>query len=49
MENMLNGQNKGKLSMSQLIMAQHEKMLDPFFLYQIGWIKPKNQFMLISL
>ncbi len=41
MENTHNGKNKGKLSTSHFIMVHHQKIVDPFFLYQIGWIKPK--------
>ncbi len=41
--------NEGKLSTSQLIMVHHEKIADPFFLNQMGWIKPKNYFTLLSL
>jgi hypothetical protein len=28
-----------KLSISQLIMMQHEICFDPYFLYKMGWIK----------
>jgi hypothetical protein len=31
-----------KLSTSQLIMVKHEKIVDIFFFYYIGWIKPKK-------
>jgi hypothetical protein len=34
--------NKGKLSTFQLILVKHEKIVDPFFLNQMGWIKPKT-------
>jgi hypothetical protein len=36
--------NEGKLSISQFIMVHHEKIVEPFFVYQMEWIKPKNQF-----
>ncbi len=42
--------NEGKLSTPQSIMVHHEKkIVDPFFLYQMGWIKPKKHFMLLYL
>jgi len=31
-----------KLSISWLLMVQHENFLDPYFLNKLGWIKPKN-------
>jgi hypothetical protein len=33
-----------KLSISQLTMVRHEILSDPYFLYNMGWIKPKNYF-----
>jgi hypothetical protein len=42
--------NEGKLSTSQLRMAHHEKkIVDPLFPYQMGWIRPKKLFTLLSL
>jgi hypothetical protein len=38
----ITAKNEDKLSTSQLIMVQHEKIVDPFFLYQKDWIKQKN-------
>jgi hypothetical protein len=32
----LMAKNEGKLSTSKLIMIQHEIIVDPFFLYQMG-------------
>jgi len=40
--------NEEKLIIPQLIIVHHVKILDPFFLYQMGWIKPKNHFTLLS-
>jgi hypothetical protein len=37
------------MSISQLIRYHHEKIVDFYFLYMMGWIKPKNQFTLLSL
>ncbi len=33
-----------KLRVSWQIMIQHEFFLAPFFLYKMGWIKPKNHY-----
>ncbi len=38
-----------KLSISRLIIVNHENFFDPYFLYKMGWNKPKNPFMLLSL
>jgi hypothetical protein len=35
------------LRISRLIMVQHEIFLDPYFLYKMGWTKPKNHFTLL--
>jgi hypothetical protein len=33
---------EGKLSTSQFIIVHHNKIVDIFFEYNMGWIKPKN-------
>jgi hypothetical protein len=33
--------NEAKLSTSKLIMVRNEKIIDTFFLFQIGWISQK--------
>jgi hypothetical protein len=38
-----------KLSRARLIIVQNEIFLDPFFLYKMGWIKPKNHLTQLSL
>ncbi len=45
----ITAKKKGKLSTSQLIMVQHDKIEDPFFLYQMGWVNPKKNFSPLSL
>ncbi len=42
-------QRDTKLRISRFVMVQHENLLDLYFLYKMGWIKPKNHFTILSL
>ncbi len=45
----LNRSRDTKLSISRLIMIQHELFWNLTFLCKMGWIMPKNHFTLLSL
>jgi hypothetical protein len=42
---LITAKNEGKLRTSGLKMAHNEKKIGaPFFLYQMGWVKPRKHF-----